>query len=386
MIRTLVLADHAVGISGPHRNVVGTLNALSRRPDLEVRLLTGAIDPLEPYAQEEALQVITGFDPKSLWAMPGNVRRLWQAAADIDLIYVPTNLSSFLYAQIARHRHKIVVGPNVTPLPFPNGQNSPHALELSLMCDVWIEASKYRRDHVREVSGLDATIRHIHHAIDTNKFNPMHRRESIWQEMGLPSTTTKVLYVGNDRGHRKGVSHLLDTIKFILDGNLLPGVSFLFAGRLSESNLGRIRSLPNTHTLGFLNSKDLAVVQASSDIAVVPSSWENFPFSVLEAMASGLPVIAAPVGGIPEMVLDGETGLLVDIAATPTTFKSTATADLASAIVALALDPQRRKRFGSNARQRILDHFTEARLGRDLSELFHEVVSTDHRSGGKCDH
>src|SRR5690606_37825582 len=49
-MRVLVLVDHAVGISGPHRNVVGTLNALSAREDVDLRVLTGKIGASEPYA------------------------------------------------------------------------------------------------------------------------------------------------------------------------------------------------------------------------------------------------------------------------------------------------------------------------------------------------
>jgi glycosyltransferase involved in cell wall biosynthesis len=63
---------------------------------------------------------------------------------------------------------------------------------------------------------------------------------------------------------------------------------------------------------GRLNGQDLLAVYQKADVLIVPSSTEAFGMVVVEAMASGLPVVGSTVGGIPEIVADGETGFLVE--------------------------------------------------------------------------
>lgn len=191
--------------------------------------------------------------------------------------------------------------------------------------------------------------------------------------------TLKILYVGHDRALRKGVSCLLDAIVAINETqNSSLNLSFIFCGSFSCHTVERIQSIDNAYQLGFLSGELLPGVYASSDISIVPSSWENFPFTVLEAMASGLPVIAARVGGIPEQVTDRETGILLDLAEPSPQghrHRSDASVLLAEAVIMLASDKQYRRLLGQQARKRVLDHFTEKRLGDDLVELFTCLLS-----------
>jgi glycosyltransferase involved in cell wall biosynthesis len=82
---------------------------------------------------------------------------------------------------------------------------------------------------------------------------------------------------------------------------------------------------------------------ADSDIFVLPSLVENQPVSILEAMAHALPVVATPVGGIPEQVVDGETGMLVPPADAGA---------LAGALERLCADPERRRAMGERGLER----------------------------------
>lgn len=93
--------DHAVGRSGPHRNVAGTLNALAARDDVLLRLLCGEVDPTESYARSGRTAVHLGFRPHSPAAIVSNLMRLRRAARGMDVIYVPTGLKSFLLAWAA---------------------------------------------------------------------------------------------------------------------------------------------------------------------------------------------------------------------------------------------------------------------------------------------
>src|ERR1039458_9419544 len=100
MLRLLVLVDHARGITGSHRNVVGSLNALSKREDVQLRLLCREIDEQEPYAQSTGIDIRLGYDPHDPRHFVGNIRRVLSAARNCDVIYVPSGLKSLLYAQM----------------------------------------------------------------------------------------------------------------------------------------------------------------------------------------------------------------------------------------------------------------------------------------------
>jgi glycosyltransferase involved in cell wall biosynthesis len=114
----------------------------------------------------------------------------------------------------------------------------------------------------------------------------------------------------------------------------------------------------------FLGQRgDVPRLLAASDVVVVPSLWESLPRVVLEAMALGRPVVASAVGGIPEAVLDGETGLLVP-AGDPQR--------LAEVVVDLLRAPARRTALGEAGQRRARADFS---LQRSLSEIY-ELMET----------
>ena len=94
------------------------------------------------------------------------------------------------------------------------------------------------------------------------------------------------------------------------------GVSLVIAGdgderASTEAQIERLALSGRVRLLGALDRDAVLEVLAAADAAVLASSWENFPHSVVEALAVGTPVIATRVGGVPEVVTDGENGLLV---------------------------------------------------------------------------
>jgi glycosyltransferase involved in cell wall biosynthesis len=113
--------------------------------------------------------------------------------------------------------------------------------------------------------------------------------------------------------------------------------------------------------------EDVAEILAASAVFVLSSRSEAFPMSVLEAMAAGLPVVAPRIGGLPELVVEGETGLLV---------RPGDPEELAAAISRLLDDPTLRERLGSAGRARVathfaLDSFLDAHLELYRSQLAH---------------
>lgn len=148
---------------------------------------------------------------------------------------------------------------------------------------------------------------------------------------------------------RAGVGHLL----IAGDGSLLE------AARLRAAHLG-IAS--RVHFLGVRT--DVPELLSASDIFALASDWEGNPLSVMEALAAGLPVVATSVGGVPELVSDGVTGILAppgDVGA------------LAGALESLARDPQRRREMGAAGRE-CSKRFDVSAMVAAYAALFEEVA------------
>jgi glycosyltransferase involved in cell wall biosynthesis len=107
-------------------------------------------------------------------------------------------------------------------------------------------------------------------------------------------------------------------------------------------------------------------VYASLNIMVSASRNEGLPIAILEGMASGLPIIATPVGDVPSVIHDGLTGLMVP----PENPES-----LASQIVDLLRNPARQQQLGAAARKLIEDDFSAARMAADYLSIYRNAAS-----------
>jgi glycosyltransferase involved in cell wall biosynthesis len=114
--------------------------------------------------------------------------------------------------------------------------------------------------------------------------------------------------------------------------------------------------------VGAVDPGGRATLFRDHDVFVLPTAREAFGLVVLEAMAAGLPVIATREGALPELVSDGDTGILAD------------RDRLSDPIARLLADPAERARMGRRGRERFLSHFTAARFEHQLAAVFSEVA------------
>ena len=121
----------------------------------------------------------------------------------------------------------------------------------------------------------------------------------------------------------------------------------------------------SVHFLGV--RRDVPDLLAAADLLVMSSRWEGLGLVFLEAMNASLPVVATGVGGVPEVVLDGDTGLLVE----PGDPEA-----LSAAIISLLDDPDLARRFGRNGRLRLEDCFTAAAMVHSTLGLYAQIPGT----------
>jgi glycosyltransferase involved in cell wall biosynthesis len=136
-------------------------------------------------------------------------------------------------------------------------------------------------------------------------------------------------------------------------------------GSLAEAARRRAERLGVAGRVRFLGVRaDVAELLSACDIFALASDWEGSPLAVMEAMAAGLPVVATAVGGVPELVEDGVTGILAprgDLQA------------LGSALETLAGNPRLRREMGDAARERA-KRFEVSAMVEGYAALFQEMV------------
>jgi glycosyltransferase involved in cell wall biosynthesis len=172
---------------------------------------------------------------------------------------------------------------------------------------------------------------------------------------------------------QKGLPTLLEALELLAARGELPRFAIVGNGPFYSEVQHRIASpaLAGSVLLAPFEGRPEAYLQAL-DVFVLPSYWEGLPIAVLEAMAMARPVIASSVGGTPEAVEHGVTGLLVPM-------KDPVT--LADRIAELAKDPDARSRMGAAGRKRSQTTFSTKSMVDSVAELYREILSSADDSG-----
>src|SRR5947209_2966463 len=206
---------------------------------------------------------------------------------------------------------------------------------------VYVNSEEYRQSWVKR--GFDpAKLKIFPRGLDTELFTPARREQAFWEKFGASNGQVRLLYVG--RISREKDLDLLAAAYYRLRDEGLPVQLFIVGhGPYSEAFA---KSLPEAFFTGYLTVNELATAYASADIFVFPSTTDTFGNVIIEAQASGVPVVVSDSGGPKELVEDKANGLIT---------KSRDVEDFARAIGALVTDSALRERMGESARDRVID-------------------------------
>jgi starch synthase len=248
-----------------------------------------------------------------------------------------------------------------------------------------IAVSRAMKDDVQSLYGVPAErVRVIHNGIDPDEYRRTFAPDTL-RRLGVDPGIPIVLFVGRIT-RQKGILHLVRATRF-----LKPGVQVvLCAGAPDTEEIGaEMRALVDEAKQDaaakviwipeMLPKQDTIALYSHAAVFVCPSVYEPFGIINLEAMACETPVVAAAVGGIPEIVVPGETGLLVRFQAegegsaeprNPEKFSR----DLAEAVNELMESPDRRQAMGKAARARVLAHFSWKHIAEVTLQFYRELA------------
>ena len=244
------------------------------------------------------------------------------------------------------------------------------------------------KEDVHELYGVPfERIGIIHNGIKLDQYKPT-TDPQVLDRYGIDSKIPYVLFVGRIT-RQKGIIHLVNAIRSIDSGFQIV----LCAGAPDTKEIGeemeQAVSEARQHTSNpviwiaeMLPKEEIIPLYSQAAVFVCPSVYEPFGIINLEAMACETPVVASTVGGIPEVVIPEQTGLLVPISprseidvepANPQRFSE----DLAFAINRLLRAPEQSREMGKRARRRVEEQFSWASIAAKTLGFYQQVL--EHR-------
>jgi glycosyltransferase involved in cell wall biosynthesis len=239
----------------------------------------------------------------------------------------------------------------------------------------FITVSEWAKNEFAKEKNIEANrIEVIHNGITADSFSSIRKSDAEQHFPGLADIRfPKVLYFSR-LVDKKGIRFLTKAIPKILSN---CDAYFIFAGVGRELKLGIPEE--NYTYLGYVEEEKKPYLYALSDIFILPSLYENCPISVLEAMASGMAVIATSVGGIPEIIKHEENGLLI---------QPRSDDEICEAVTRLVENESLRLGLGINAKKTIRNNFavesstakTKSSYGEMLANHAHYLASRESRA------
>jgi starch synthase len=258
----------------------------------------------------------------------------------------------------------------------------------------WVERTAVEAaDAVIAVSsGMRGDVLHTYPVLDPNRVHvvrngidtevwypvqPQESQESVLAELGVDPTRPIVAFVGRIT-RQKGVAHLVAAAhRFAPEVQLVLCAGAPDTPEIAAEVTAAVQELSRARTGVFWVREMLPIskireILSAATVFVCPSVYEPLGIVNLEAMACATAVVASDVGGIPEVVADHQTGLLVHYDPGDPDFFETRLADAVNSLVA---DPQRARQYGEAGRQRCIDEFSWAHIAEQTLEIYRKVSS-----------
>jgi alpha-maltose-1-phosphate synthase len=240
-----------------------------------------------------------------------------------------------------------------------------------------------RADVLRLFDVAEERLHVIHNGIDAEFYRPDPATD-VLDRYGVDRSVPYLLFVGRVT-RQKGIVHLVRALR-----DVDPGIgAVLCAGQPDTPEIGRemeeavAEARSDRSNLVWipemLSRTDVRQLYSHAAVVVCPSVYEPFGIINLEAMACERPVVASAVGGIPEVVVDRETGILIPVELRPDDpmrplDPAGFEADLASAVNRLMADAPLRQRMGRAGRARAVEHFSWEAIAEQTVELYRSLV------------
>lgn len=213
-------------------------------------------------------------------------------------------------------------------------------------------------------------IRVIHNGVDINKFKPAADRRKIKVAFGLNPDDLAIVSVGRLYA-RKGLFTLIESMPAVV--KRFPRAKFIISGKGQSDEMAKLNAHAerigvkgNIVFTGYTPDKELPKLYQAADVFAFSTFYEHHPFAVLEALATGLPVVTTTVGGIPETIQSGRNGLLV---------KPFHSKQFSEAILQLLDDPVKAGEMGRKARQTVEKQLDWRIVVKDAMRVYDEALS-----------
>ncbi|MCB2156761.1 glycosyltransferase family 4 protein [bacterium] len=235
-------------------------------------------------------------------------------------------------------------------------------------CSAWIAISEFVREQMLAADYPKERVHLVRNGVDCVQTYPIasHRKQQLRRMLNLPLEVPLIGAVGTMRA-LKGHDYLLRAMPAILEKHPETHLLLIGAGPARdeiESEVSRLNLDDRVTIIGPLSTM-LPQIMSLLDILVHPSLIEAFGLVVAEAQACGTPVIGSRVGGIPENIVDGETGFLVDPASPD---------QIAEKVILLLDDPMLRAQLGAQGRAFINEERELGTTAEGYVELWRQIV------------
>ncbi len=233
-----------------------------------------------------------------------------------------------------------------------------------------VDSETNRRRALAHYPIAPAQLLVIPHGVRIEDFPTEGTRAAVAEELGLNARAPIIGTVGR-LSRQKATEDFIEAAASVRQH--FPDAQFLIIGegerRTELERLVHARGLQTVvRFTGY--RQDVPRLLAALDVFVLSSLYEGMPFSILEAMAAARPVVATCVDSVPEVVLEGETGLLVP---------PRAPEKLADAIVLLLAHPERAGEMGRRGRERVRLHFSRERMIETITDLYRAMIASRNR-------